>query len=438
MDDSDLQHAIEASLLSRQQQAAASQDRRFAAKLQQEESDNELAQALTVSHQQHVEHQVSQNLNEWKVSHTEDAYLGSWDCSQCTLTNRPYQPQCCACRSKAPLHVLTYKELPLIQFGLEIEVIIPNGRRDGFTLESIAHNLSRFMNRPVRFEGYSHQTRDYWKIVTDASINSGRRDADLCFELVSPVLQGEAGLASMRSIMDGVRRLGISTNASCGFHVHVDAEEDTSPLASLKSLKNIAQCFLSLENAFDLLVALSWENRGTSNSNRRADNNRYCQSNRLAFGERSNRQRWQHVSSIQTKNDLVAVMNPSGDRYKKLNLTNISKPERPSTIEFRQHGGVEDLQEAEAWVRLLLCFCQSAAYGGRKVAACLMHEGSSAKDEVLALFRLITCNGLEQFFAVERRLFSEDRLTQEWKCGICRRMFRSSRSLSQHKEACGH
>jgi len=434
MDDEELQHAIEASFVTRQQHVAMSHDARVAAKLQEEELDQGLAMALSVSGQEHVERQVTSKLIEWKMATTEDRCLGSWDCCHCTLTNRPYAPQCRACHNKAPLHVLVYAEMPSIRFGLEIEMIIPNGRRDGFTLKTIAHNLSRFMDRPVRFEGYTHKTTNYWKIVTDSSINDG--EDDLCFELVSPVLQGEAGLSSLRDIMDSARRMGISTNASCGFHVHVDAEEQYSPVGSLQSLTRIAQCFVSLENAFDLLVALSWETAVTNG--RRANKNRYCKSNRLTFGEKSNRQRWKQLSLVQSLEELVALMNPSGDRYRKLNLTNINKPYRPSTLEFRQHGGVEDLQEAEAWVRLLLCFCQNAACGGPKTDACLMPEGASPKNELLALFHLVGCDGLEQFFTVERRLFEDGRLTQEWECGKCQRKFNSSRSLSQHKEARGH
>ena len=435
--DNDLARAIEASFASQRQEAAIQSDVQFAAKLQQMEADQELAMALTESGQDHMERQVNIQVEEWKVLISQDRCQGSWDCRNCTLINRPYEPQCSACHAKPPLHVLTYTEMPSIRFGLEIEIIIPNGRQDGFTLQSIAENLSRLMDAPVRFEGYTHKTTNYWKIVTDASVNSGD-DKDLCFELVSPVLQGEQGLSSLRGIMDSVRRLGISTNASCGFHVHVDAEEDRSPVGSLTSLKRISQCFVSLENAFDVLVALSWD-KETTNGGRRANKNRYCQSNRLVFGEKSNRQRWKQISSVGNKNELVALINPSGDRYRKLNLTNITKPDRPSTCEFRQHGGVEDLQEAEAWVRLLLCFCDNVARGGFKKEACLMPEGSSPKDELLALFHMVGCDGLEQFFAVERRLFLEGRVaSSEWECSKCWRKFASSRSLAQHKEARGH
>mmetsp|Transcript_14534 Transcript_14534/g.26311 ORF Transcript_14534/g.26311 Transcript_14534/m.26311 type:complete len:246 (+) Transcript_14534:606-1343(+) len=245
-------------------------------------------------------------------------------------------------------------------------------------------------------------------------------------------------MSSMRRVMDSVRRIGIQTNASCGFHVHVDAEQDKSQIASLESLKNIAQWFVSLENAFDLLVALSWEEpqERDNHRSRRGNNNEYCKSNRLAFGERSNRQRWQCISSVQSKCELVNWMNPSGDRYRKVNMTNIIKQERPSTIEFRLHGGVQDVQQAEAWVRLLLLFCKNAALGRNPCRS--MPEGSSAEQELFALFELLDCDGLEQFFTIEKRLFAKDRLVQEWNCDFCQRVFHSSRSLSQHNEAYGH
>jgi hypothetical protein len=433
MDDNDreLQLAIEASYVSQQ-------DLRDFQNHEQQSDDEQLASALHESHHQFVQEQVSQTLDEYKISSTQDESLGCWDCTRCTLTNEPYAPQCSACHARAPPHALTFKPMPEIRFGVEMEIIIPNGRVDGFTCESIAQSLSRFTERPIRFEGYTHETRNYWKIVTDSSISTHQKD--LSFELVSPVLQGETGMSSMRRVMDSVRRMGIQTNASCGFHVHVDAEREKSQIASLESLKNIAQWFVSLENAFDLLVALSWEEpqeRDNHSRSRRGNNNEYCKSNRLAFGERSNRQRWQCISSIQSKRELVSWMNPLGDRYRKVNMTNIIKQERPSTIEFRLHGGVQDVQQAEAWVRLLLLFCKNAALG-RNPCRSSMPEGSSAEQEVLALFELLDCEGLEQFFTIEKRLFAKDRLVQEWNCDFCRRVFHSSRSLSQHNEACGH
>lgn len=170
---------------------------------------------------------------------------------------------------------------------------------------------------------------------------------------------------------------------------------------------------------------------------RRANQNIYCQSNRIAMGECSNRQRWNRISDTHNFTSLVQVTCP--DRYRKLNLTNIINRNRPSTCEFRNHGGVEDLREAEAWVRLLLRFCERVSDPTIDDASfCLLPQGSTPKDEVMALFQLLDCPGLEQYFRVERRLFLEERLTNPWKCRVCHRVFQTSRSLSQHAAATNH
>lgn len=396
-----------------------------------EEADKELAQALAASAEAAYTHDtLEKTAQDWNHRVSEDRNRGAWECPHCTLSNDPYQRRCVACDKDAPAHCLVYETIPAFRFGLEIELLISHGTRDGFTLESLAQQLTRLGPPAVVFRGYTHEVSTEWKIVTDASLQHNNGNQDLCFELVSPVLQGESGLESLRSLMQNVRRLGIVTNASCGFHVHVDAESMT-----LESLKRIAQCFQALENGFDLLVALSWDQNCIS-SDRRANSNEFCRSNRLAFGERSNYQRWQQIAGAHSKAAVVQLMNPNNDRYRKLNLTNIIKPTRPSTCEFRHHGGIEDLPEAEAWVRLILAFCQNSS--GPQGATCLLPEDSSPKQELRALFDLVGCPGLEQFFVVERRLFAEHRFQNKWVCGVCRRAFGSSRSLSQHTAAVGH
>ena len=154
----------------------------------------------------------------------------------------------------------------------------------------------------------------------------------------------------------------------------------------------------------------------------------------------SNRQRWNTISDTRTKQQIVDLMNPNNDRYRKLNLTNITRVDRPSTIEFRHHAGVEDLQEAEAWVRLVLAFCENAAAMSNEnnEGRLLLPESSPVDEEVRALFRLVNCRGLEQMYTLDRRLFIRDNLQNEWKCKTCRRRFGESRSLAQHCSATGH
>jgi hypothetical protein len=412
----------------------------LARSLQVKKEDEEIYFAVQESYKTNQKQKFNAQMNhfatEYQIERSEEKREGCWDCPACTLVNPPYTNQCKACSAKAPVHILAFKPLPRIRFGLEIEIVVPFGIRDGFNLKSLAKNLTLLGPEKVVFIGYTHETSRYWKIVTDSSIRANNGAShDLCFELVSPVLLGDKGLSQLRSIMDNVRKIGVATNSSCGFHVHVDAEQG-SPLSSLSALKAISQCFVSVENAFDTLVSYdsTIHNRGSA---RRTNRNKYCQSNRIAFGQMSNRQRSNTILSARSRDHLVQLLNPGYDRYRKLNLTNLTKRNRPSTCEFRHHGGVQDLQEAEAWVRLILLFCFNAAKQENR-NVCLLPEGSSVKDEILALFELVGCQGLEQMFTIDRKLFLEDRMKNVWKCKTCKRPFGNSRSLSQHCIALGH
>lgn len=430
MEEDALSHAIAASLAPTDQQVA---ETLYQTEL--ETADVEMALALESSQQTAQTETLRREYN--APPPPLERHPAAWDCPVCTFANtRPYISHCVACHSKPPPGVLVFTDLNAnsMRFGLEIELVMEHGRRDGFTCQDIADRMTQIGPPVVVFAGYSHETTiNEWKVVTDSSLQMNHPNQDVCFELVSPILQGEAGCQSLRTVMENVCKLGIGINASCGFHVHVDAEKRTSVLGKLEPLKRMAQCFVSLENAFDLLVGLSWDNDTTI---RRGNGNRYCRSNRLAFGECSNAQRWQRIAAVTSRAELVHLINPDGDRYRKLNLTNITKTSRPSTVEFRHHGGVEDIQEAEAWVRLLLLFCHNAGQGVSQ--CCLLPETATPQDELRALFALVHCQGLEQYFVVERRLFDSNRLSNDWQCRVCRRTFRTSRSLAQHAAASRH
>ena len=228
--------ALYESVCSHQQDQATLESERLARHLhlqEMKEADQELASALQVSEQEARQHEAYEALTADKVSQSQERHAGSWDCPSCTFTNPPLEPSCQACACRAPDHILVFGSIPDLCFGLEIEILVPNGKRDGLTLPSIAKNLTMLGEPAVQFLGYSHQTTLYWKMVTDASIQ-GMED-DLCFELVSPVLRGMDGIHQLRRMMDHVRRLGIATNSSCGFHVHVDATPTSTTSSSSSS-----------------------------------------------------------------------------------------------------------------------------------------------------------------------------------------------------------
>ena len=96
------------------------------------------------------------------------------------------------------------------KFGAELEMT-------GITREQAVRAL-RGVGIEVRDETYNHETRDYWKIVPDSSVHGG-------FEVVSPVLEGEAGLEQLRTVVTALDDMGGTVNKTCGYHVHFDAAD---------------------------------------------------------------------------------------------------------------------------------------------------------------------------------------------------------------------
>ena len=69
------------------------------------------------------------------------------------------------------------------KFGIEMEIV-------GIDRQTALRAL-RAISISVQNEDYNHNTRGHWKLVSDSSVHGG-------FEVVSPVLHGEAGLEEAR------------------------------------------------------------------------------------------------------------------------------------------------------------------------------------------------------------------------------------------------
>jgi len=100
------------------------------------------------------------------------------------------------------------------KFGIEIEAY-------GVDMHNVVQAL-RDAGIDASAPGYTHQTTSYWKAVTDGSLSGAH-----AFELVSPILEGEAGLESIKTVCGVLNSLGVKVNRSCGLHVHVDARDAT-------------------------------------------------------------------------------------------------------------------------------------------------------------------------------------------------------------------
>ncbi|GAB6035454.1 hypothetical protein JCM15519_38860 [Fundidesulfovibrio butyratiphilus] len=204
------------------------------------------------------------------------------------------------------------------RFGVEIEIA-------GIAQERVERVLT-LVGITVTREAYNHTARSHWKIVSDSSVRDG-------FEVVSPVLEGEAGIEELRTVITALDDAGATINKTCGLHIHFDASGFTSD-----HLKNLVLRYAMFEAEIDAFMPPS----------RRGASNHYCNTLADLVASPSFRQ-------ATTISGLVAAQ---GSRYYKVNLQSY---QRHGTVEFRQHSGTVNAPKAINWVRFLDAFVEASA-----------------------------------------------------------------------------
>ena len=197
-----------------------------------------------------------------------------------------------------------------LTFGVEIECY--NVLRDMLIEASTANGLQ------VRSEGYNHtDNRRYYKIVSDSSIQGENPN-----EVVSPILKGKKGLASLQAICASLATIDARVNKSCGLHVHIGASS-----MSEEHYCRLVRNYQKLERVIDTFMPVS----------RRGNNSRWCKSLQgIDF------------SGCTCKGQIAEAMHC--DRYYKVNAVAY---ERHQTIEFRQHSGTTEYEKIANWVMFL-------------------------------------------------------------------------------------
>jgi hypothetical protein len=203
-------------------------------------------------------------------------------------------------------------------FGIEVECF-------GCTME-VAKSAIEAAGIGINIEGYNHQLRSDWKIVTDASVNNG-------FEVVSPILSGNDGLNQVRKVARALISVGARVDKRCGFHVHVDARD-----LSGADLAHCVRRYAAHENQIDTFMPNS--RRGTLNS--------YCRSMTPVVDV---------LEGTIPSASARAVAGRVHDRFYKLNLCAYL---RHSTIEFRQHSGTVDARKMVNWIIFCVTFVEDS------------------------------------------------------------------------------
>lgn len=198
-----------------------------------------------------------------------------------------------------------------MKFGIELEII-------GLTRQQAARVLQN-ANIPCQDSGYNHNTIQTWKVVHDSSISSRSGGC----EVVSPpmILNAES-LQQLKTVCEALNDAGADVNKSCGVHVHIDVNEESS-----ETIANVFNRYKKFETTIDTFMPVS----------RRSNNGRYCQS-LIPQSDRIFRDKAQIRSMC------------SVTRYLKVNLQSFA---RYGTIEFRQHSGSINASKLIKWISFL-------------------------------------------------------------------------------------
>lgn len=204
------------------------------------------------------------------------------------------------------------------QFGIEIECF-------GMPIDSAVEVL-RDAGVECVMEGYNHNTRPHWKIVTDSSVSDG-------FEVVSPILSGNEGLESVRLVAQTLVRAGAKVDRRCGFHVHVNARD-----LSGADVLNCIRRYAMHESQID----------GFMPQSRRGGNNSYCR----AMDE--------IVRAIRNVPESATAMQVAQRIYERYYKLNVQAFTRHGTIEFRQHSGTVDYRKMINWIVFCVAFVEDS------------------------------------------------------------------------------
>jgi hypothetical protein len=222
-----------------------------------------------------------------------------------------------------------------LTFGAEFEVILPSS----LNRDSAAAAVTSASGIPVASRIGS---RDTWKVVSDGSLRGNG------LEFVSPVLKGAEGLEQVRKICAALVSIGADVNATCGFHVHVGARDQSN---NPDFFKNLLKLYGRYEDAIDQFMPHS----------RRGNANRYCASI------------VQQSQAIDRADDISGIFAVATDRYRKVNLQAFRKH---GTVEFRQHAGTVDADKATNWITVCLKLVAAAKAGKTGAASAIARDFS--------------------------------------------------------------
>jgi hypothetical protein len=243
----------------------------------------------------------------------------------------------------------SFVQLNALTFGIEIECVGVNTTTAKHALEAAGITCEN--------NGYNHNTRPVWKVVTDGSLSS--RDGSC--EVVSPVLSGTDGLTEVRTVMAVLRTAGARINESCGMHIHIGVDTLTQ-----QHQARIIRAYGKWSWAFTGLIL------------QRRVNNRWAQL-RSASGTERLATEWENSQDARW----------TASRHDRYYAFNIASYQRHGTFELRSHHGSLNGMNASAWVAMHTAFFEACrtddGYNALMATATPMDEYNSANTREQAI-----------------------------------------------------
>lgn len=181
-----------------------------------------------------------------------------------------------------------------------------------------------------------------WKIVKDSSITPSIEDNSIRQnELVSPPLT-LSDLPLITQVVNALQEAGAEINNTCGFHVHVDAEQ-----FNFKSLKNLVKYYAKYEDMFYNALAVEASRASHQAAPLTTKHDYFLENLHTAKSLDDLEQNW--YEQFGGKEDKY-----SETRYCGLNLHRLWYAWSSSTIEFRMFNSSLDMIEIETYITLAL------------------------------------------------------------------------------------
>jgi hypothetical protein len=221
------------------------------------------------------------------------------------------------------------------RWGCEIECFLPDQaiRELGISIGSYHHGHPL----PSPFP-------QGWTAERDGSLRTDRRGY-VPVEIVSPILQGRAGIEQVKQVAQTLKGLGAIVNTTAGFHVHCSAEAVAGD-----GFAKVAEWVAKLLYHVAMHETALYASTGTH----RRENGGYARSIKAQKNAADRVRRAPDTRKREALQDAVYGL----ARYHTLNLTNLFT--RKATVEFRHGAGTVEWTKMVAHIQMALALCERA------------------------------------------------------------------------------